>query len=414
MENNSSQGNKLPSNIGNKIVAPEQKITLTLDQEQGMDKILSWYDKSPELVLKNESPTFELGGYAGTGKTTLISSLIDELQLQNIAVVAYTGRAAMIAKSKFMAFGNRKYTPSFSTIHSLIYSPVIDNQNVIVGWEKRELDYRNCPLIIVDESSMVDEDIRDDLESYNIPILYVGDPGQLPPIKGDLSKIKRDHVLETITRTSKDNPLILLADRARKGLYIKPGTYGDGIKVLYRAKLTSRAVIDFYNEVNNTYVLTDTNARRVTLNTLLANNFGPGVASPDNLLPGHRVICLQNTRNVAPRIYNGELGFIDKIHNSHSSFYIVDLMSDSGNLYHKVAVPKRRFNGGVLSRGDYILLPKNSIQLDFGYSMTVHKSQGGESDNVIIIGDGACFKKFKKNWLYTAITRSKNRLLMSN
>src|SRR5262249_11808404 len=122
-----------------------------------------------------------LGGYAGTGKSTLVRVLKDELS--SFAVCAYTGKAANVLRKKGL--------PA-KTIHSLIYRPRVrewEDENgklqIETLWDRKPARDVECDGFIVDEASMVDEGIYNTLRSYKKPIIFVGDHGQLEPVNGN-------------------------------------------------------------------------------------------------------------------------------------------------------------------------------------------------------------------------------------
>lgn len=171
----------------------DKTIKLTKEQQNAHDSIIDWFKS-------DMSPYISVGGLAGTGKTTLIGFITKTLQnedlVRTIAYVAYTGKASTVLKSKIKDRGWNDYV---GTIHSLIYIPIKDKDTgEIKYWGKR--DEIDADLIVLDEASMVDKDIWKDLLSYDIPILVVGDHGQLPPIgENNFSLMKNPDIkLETI------------------------------------------------------------------------------------------------------------------------------------------------------------------------------------------------------------------------
>lgn len=137
---------------------------LSHDQEKALKALLDWHN-TPSSTNKPQYIT--LGGYAGTGKTTLTALLRQELNKQNpklrVAFCSYTGKAARVLKQNLIQ--NKAIYPqdSVSTIHSLLYSPIMNDDFQIVGWKRREQEKLEADLIIVDEASMVDEFIWFDL-----------------------------------------------------------------------------------------------------------------------------------------------------------------------------------------------------------------------------------------------------------
>jgi exodeoxyribonuclease-5 len=150
--------------------------TLSQDQANALRRIGAWY-------RSKSSPFLTLGGYAGTGKTTLIAylrrALTDYDADVSVAFCAYTGKATRVLQEKLREQKVMRRGDSVSTIHSLIYTTE-DAPGGVPKWIRREKVERD--LIIVDEASMVDKAIWDDLLSFGVPILAVGDHGQLPPV----------------------------------------------------------------------------------------------------------------------------------------------------------------------------------------------------------------------------------------
>ncbi len=181
-------------------------ITLTTSQENILKQILSFIESPTERV-------FILKGYAGTGKTTLMRFLIQELEdrKKNYRLLASTGRAAKILSN----LSNRQ--GAASTIHSLIYSfqglnkeydekeePVVDKEGqLFLVFEASKLNEEKVPetIYIIDEASMIsDVETKDitqakfgngrllkELLEYDqrtkSKFIFVGDPCQLPPIE---------------------------------------------------------------------------------------------------------------------------------------------------------------------------------------------------------------------------------------
>ena len=90
--------------------------------------------------------------------------------------------------------------------------------------KKLEWPYR---LIVIDEASMVNDDLRDDILSFNVPVIFIGDMNQLPPIFGKSSvMLKPDFVLTKIMRQAEGDPIIKLSQDVLHGRPLIPGEYG--------------------------------------------------------------------------------------------------------------------------------------------------------------------------------------------
>src|SRR5690606_12714869 len=94
-------------------------------------------------------------------------------------------------------------------------------------------------LVIIDECSMVDEQMGKDLESFGVKILVLGDPFQLPPVKGQgyFTDAQPDFLLTEIHRQAADNPIIRLATDVRSAGRLRYGSYGDSV-VKHRSQLS--------------------------------------------------------------------------------------------------------------------------------------------------------------------------------
>lgn len=202
-------------------------IDLSGDQKVALDNLLLWFGGQDKKYIT-------LGGYAGTGKTTLIGILRQEFFDQNkklkVAFCTFTGKASRVLRTKLVE-AKALYPSDFvGTIHSLIYSPVEDEKtHEITGWKKKE--NIEADLIMVDEASMVDFFIWQDLLLYKIPIIAVGDHGQLPPIRENFNLMASpDLKLQEIHRQARENPIIKLSILARETGRIPAGIFGKNIK----------------------------------------------------------------------------------------------------------------------------------------------------------------------------------------
>ena len=171
---------------------------------------------------KNKKEDFiTLGGFAGTGKTTLISELrkkINEIDPKiKVGFCAFTGKAVQVLKNKLVSSQTLLKKDDISTIHGLIYRTIEDERGAVLGWIRKEDDEIDYDLIIVDEASMVDQKIWEDLRSFGIPIIAVGDHGQLPPISGSFNLMSQPQIkLENIHRQAEGNPIIQVSRLARE------------------------------------------------------------------------------------------------------------------------------------------------------------------------------------------------------
>jgi len=394
-------------------------ITLTAKQGQAVIDAKKWFTRN-ETNGKDPNRMFKIAGFAGTGKTTVVSEIIGELGLSEdeVVTVAYTGMATSVLMRK----GNK----NASTIHKLIYDAVpIEEGGNVTKFEftlKDELDNKKIKLIVLDEASMANEEILTDLKSFRIPIIAVGDTGQLEPISGASSAlIDPDVFLDEIVRQALDNPIIYLSMLARQGQHIQYGQYGDSVQVVSREHMT----LDMFSLADQ--IIAGRNATVQGLNKYYRNNI-MNIQNP-NPIVGDKLICLKNDWNyfiesngIGIPLVNGLLGTLtDKNAHSktllyHSSFRPIFADKEFHNLY----------IDGVPFVGDYMeelnekrlylfrkpIIESKGIQsFDFGYAITCHKSQGSEFNNLLLINE-VLNRRSHPKWLYTGITRAKENLIL--
>ena len=377
-------------------------ITLTDEQNKAINTFKTWFKN-------NKKGYFSLLGCAGTGKSSLIPYLIDSLKLRKsqVAVCSYTGKAALVLKRK--GINNAK------TIHQTIYDvkvikvPPPENVKVIFS---RKTSLHPVKLIVVDEASMIDEEMHNDLMQFNIPILYIGDPYQLPPISGNWNVMEHcDFQLTEILRQAKESPIIQIADIVRNKKSI-PYQNGDFFKKIY--------LEDFDNSMFSEYnqIAVGTNSQREAINKIYREEFlGITANYPKE---NEKLVVLKN--NYYHNLYNGQCLLLG----SNNSITQI-----KGRQYHHLEyIDEMEYNDVVLSiqsdgykiapfafnvpQKEYSKHGGDVVFADYGYALTVHKMQGSQWDSVLIFdgGFGAWDKELRSRWLYTAITRAKEKLLI--
>lgn len=325
-----------------------------------------------------------LGGYAGTGKTTLVKWLVK--LYPNFGVCAYTGKAANVLRKKGI---------SARTIHSMIYRPYYEF-NVLVGFElvpKIELGFDG---FFVDESSMVSEEIYNDLKSYKLPIVFIGDHGQLEPVGSDFNLMKKpDYTLEEIHRNAGD--IALFAERLRRGYKAGP-VYGSE-KVVMK-KFSSITTEDLL-EVDQ--VICAFNKTRVALNKQMRQ----GLGFEGLLNVGERVMCLKNNKNMG--LFNGMQGIIKNLYECpHTNRKLMDFEFDN-ILYSGIWYDTKQFGQEKPEQESYQGKDYPN-PFDYAYCITCHKSQGDEFDKVMVV-EQKCSKWDHVRWAYTAASRAKEKLV---
>ena len=423
---------------------------LSEDQAVVYKAIIKWIvgDGAYEPLVRKERRLLTIGGLAGSGKSTLIGVLAAQLSGKLVAYATYTGRASSVLARKLRAAGvhvtshqakppdykgcdpNRLFLdphemklPFCGTLHKLLYRPVINDKEEITGWRKREELDRRYDLIVVDEASMVGDDMLLDLQHHRVPILAVGDHGQLPPVmaSGNLMALP-DLKLVKIHRQAKKNPIILFSRHVRKTGDLSQD-FEDGKHIVFDSKKNVDEVLrDAYGSVESAIdvaVLCWTNRQRIRLNIAARKALG-FKGAPHR---GEILICLKNMRDSNADIYNGMRGVV----NSDCFFIDGEWAFDCSVGFPEESILPRIlslcapqfFRERVFESVDEMQergIPIDTLSginfFDFGYALTCHRAQGSQMKHVILwVEDGAQVdEKFWRRWVYTAVSRSSSKL----
>ncbi len=399
--------------------------TLTADQITAENLIEDWFLNSARQI-------FVLAGYAGTGKTTLLKHAVcEKLKLvpdDGAVFVTPTGKAATVLI--------RSGIPA-CTLHKLIYQSIAEEREIELNGKKivvekltfkrRDSIDNGIKLIVLDEASMVSDEVLVDLTAFDAKLLICGDNAQLPPVEGMNSFLPSpDFTLKTIVRQQRDNPIIRLSEMARAGEYIPYGRYGDSVWVTSKRALTGERRKNAFLRADQ--IICGINKTRALINGEVRNFYGFNGLPQD----GEKLICTQNNwetyidEEQTFNLVNGIIG------NAFRPFY--DRDKDVGFMVFKpdflngVCPEALPFDTGIFTegvyrykRGDYFEKfdedgePTGAFTLnrfEFGYCISCHKAQGSEFDNVIVFDESYAFKEDKNRWLYTAITRAKKNLIL--
>jgi exodeoxyribonuclease-5 len=467
---------------------------LSPDQHEAYSAITTWLNRGT-LTKK----TLTLGGFAGSGKSALVSVLAHEMPAP-LAFCAFTGKASSVLGRKLAASGietvNRIVStkdpltgerpfeprPYCGTIHGLVFRPCdacmvekvyqhtfgdgctadVDDDGLVVEGAtpifgpsgkclacdppppvKREGHCNRCNdgrylrrdrldrtyrLIVIDEASMVSDDMLAALQSYGIPILAVGDHGQLPPVKGTGSLMRSPDIrLEKIHRQAAGNPIIALSARIRETGEIDDALE-DGVAFTI---LAQRNFNDWIAKrftparlkqdpstpagIMGTVLVSWTNRLRVGLNYDVRAALGLEGAPTQ----GEAVICL---KNAAP-IYNGMRGVLraDAIKAVEGKApkwkATVDFTEDNQVAENILMSEHQFFEEKTIDYDKATAMGVSMAQLgalyDFGYGLTCHKMQGSQAHEVAVVVEGGMARMSKDDrirWMYTSCTRASSRL----
>lgn len=381
-------------------------LELSEKQRSTLENMLSWYKD-------NKTQYITLGGYAGTGKTTLMGYLSNILRKDKkkikIAFCSFTGKASRVLQRKLKDTNSIYKNDYVGTIHRLIYRPILDDDGEILRWEKMPKGDFLYDLIVVDEASMVTSEIWDDLLSFDRPILAVGDHGQLPPIEGKFNLMKKpEFKLEDIYRQELNNPIIKVSEIARKYGRIPVEDFSKGVRKLDKRNPETGEFLEalFEGYDSETMILTGYNRSRVKLNQGIRQLLGFESVSPTQ---GDRVICLKN--NHKEEIFNGMMGTIlDITEGSMGDFkyYNAEIELDGEDFPYMGKISKEQFG----QQSTINNMPEGIDLFDFGYALTVHKAQGSQANRVVVFEERFSMMddEMWRRWLYTAVTRAEKEL----
>ena len=359
----------------------------TPEQDQALAAVARW------LAATGGPQVFRLFGFAGTGKSTLARHLAEHVD-GDVAFAAFTGKAALVMRSK----GCR----DARTLHSLIYRATDTETEEPSFVLNDESDAAHAKLIIVDECSMVDEELGRDLLSFGKKVLVLGDPAQLPPVKGGgfFTEAEPDVMLTQVHRQAADNPIIRLSMMVREGQPLSRGVYGD-------TRIISRAELDPAFVTGADQVLVGMNKTRRAYNGRLRQLRGFTGAMPQS---GEKLVCLRNNRKKG--LLNGALFTVKSagaVRRGKVRLLVTPEEGEAGK-FQRVAVIPQFFDGG---EGEIpYALRKDSDEFDFGYALTVHKAQGSQWDHVTLFDESFAFREHRARWLYTGVTRAAKRLTL--
>jgi exodeoxyribonuclease-5 len=357
-----------------------------------------------------------IGGYAGTGKTTLIVALRGEL---GHSCCAYTGKAAHVLRQKGC---------DAETIHSLIYRPV-DNKEAVQAADQRlqhlirvkaskedieaakdflrevrrpkfilrdqsdlnDKDGKRITGFIVDEASMVPEPLYDDLLSFRLPCIFVGDHGQLPPVcehGGSFNLMANPmYRLETLHRNA--GAVARFAEHLRNGqtaIYFH--TKSADVQLIPRGSMTTRLLMDADQ------VICPFNRSRVDFNQRIRYKLG----RTQLLEVGDRVIALRNAREEG--LYNGMQGTVTRVDLDNR---VMDFVDECEGPHEGI-----RFDPAQFGQEKYEHRLGGPHPFDYGYVVTCHKAQGSEWGRVTVLDQG--WKSEYPRRAYTAASRAGRQL----
>ncbi|MGD9509310.1 MAG: ATP-dependent RecD-like DNA helicase [Geminicoccaceae bacterium] len=433
-------------------------------QADAIHAIRDWF-----TTRTHAQQVFRVFGYAGSGKTTITRHAIADLGLDTmvrdaaagtvsrtggVLYAAFTGKAALVM--------SRKGTPA-STIHSLIYRVseatqaeieqvkeeigVLESALPGLGIGERTMGearlrslklrladihmprfvlndqsiVRDAALIVLDEVSMVGEEMARDLLAFGKPILVLGDPGQLPPIKGEgaFTRDAPDVMLTEIHRQAGESAIIRLATLARQGRRIAYGEHDPQVWKLPRSSVGPEQLL------KGGQVICGRNATRIQLNLAMKRAAGFEASYPTGEVQGsghaEKIICLKNRADLG--IVNGMFLRLEDVEDENEVCFSARIepedapagataTGDGRYLIYKGHFDDHMAPDPERERRDH-WVRKGLIEAVWGWAITAHKSQGSQWPNVVVLDDGLGRTALDRaRWLYTAITRAERGLVL--
>jgi exodeoxyribonuclease-5 len=365
--------------------------TFTPHQDAALKAVGDWLKAKPGR--NGTPPVFRLFGFAGTGKTTLARHIAEGVDGE-VKFAAFTGKAALVMRNKGC--------DEASTIHSLIYRARESGEEQPSFELWNDAPASKAKLIVIDECSMVDAELGRDLMSFDCPLLVLGDPAQLPPIQGGgfFTNTEPDAMLTEVHRQAQDDPIVRMSMDVREGRELDIGRYGE-------SEVVSRKELDPDRVMGADQVLVGRNNTRRAYNMRVRQRQNIEDVFP---VAGDKLVCLRNNRKKG--LFNGGLWRVKSRNTSRSKSRILSMRlspdEDFGHKVTKVSVRADCFEGGVEAIAWEQRKPYD--EFDYGYVLTVHKSQGSQWDDVVLFDESFAFQDSRARWLYTGITRAAKRL----
>lgn len=378
-------------------------MTWTLSEDQQAARV------AVHAALAGGKRVSVLVGPAGSGKTTLMQSIIDDVaSKREVVLICPTGKAASVLQKKTGRVAG--------TVHKALYGSVWEDGDDVVGGKvedrSSELNFGDphppCGpggLVVCDEASMVGESLHGDLVAQlkrrdGAQLLYVGDREQLPPVGEEWGPNfdRPDAALDQVHRQAEGSPILQLATAIRwkqswAGWVPGRCERGPGHPVAWLAERAD----------GDATLLAYTNKVRRAMNHDVRKVLGKSGA----LAVGDRIVCLLNS-NLG--MMNGEVATVVGMRTARA---VTTLELDNGI---EAKVNLSLLGGSVRDFRKWQGKKEGCLHIDHGWCLTVHKSQGSEWEHVGFVADGAYqwLKRDKpdeaRRLAYTAVTRASQTL----
>jgi exodeoxyribonuclease-5 len=388
----------------------------TPDQEKTIQEAVDWYKYSSKQ-------TFEIAGEAGTGKSVVLNEIVRRLNLSpnEYMPMAFTGQAAIIMRLKGFQYAKSIHSSLYEYIEELCDPIGFESIDTRFNRPKVYKIFRPKPryaindtvkMFIIDEAYMTPKEMRRVIDSFDRKVLVAGDDKQLPPVVGEPAYLTGEdiHRLTTLMRQEEDNPIVYIAHRARQGLPIHCGMYGNRVLVIEDKDLNDRLLS------LPQAIICGTNYTRDTLNQYIRTNLKHIYRS----LPayGERVICRDNNWQIERdniSLANGLVGTVINqpgVGGFNGQTFDMDFVPDlTGSVFDGLEVDYKYFTASyeerkVMKNLEY----KVGERFEFAYALTTYLCQGAEYHTPMYIEE--FIRPNVQNQLnYSGITRAKQNLI---
>jgi exodeoxyribonuclease-5 len=364
---------------------PSTQIELSPDQQDAVDQIDQWL----------ETPSFNRGdfvfsGYAGTGKTTVIGHLWPKFMQHDMLFLGPTGKSVEMMRQKGM---------KAMTIHSAIYIykgsfERKDGNEVPIFEDRGEFKGKIPRVLGVDEASMCNTSIYNDLKSKGLSILFCGDRGQLEPVGEDPGIMNKPNIsLEKIHRQAEGSSILKMAHAVRQGESFK---YIDNQSTFLVSLPTDTSKVSYAIDNGIDQTIVAMNATRHAFNKIYRTK--KGLAGMLDV--GDRIVVRANCWD--SMLFNGQTFTIQSIEDEQDTYFKVNMIDRFGVVRKNVQLQKIS-----LGNRDYksSMKVEGKIVADYSYAITAHSSQGDSFGKVLYI-DQPCKLFSTSRHRYTGITRA--------
>lgn len=443
-----------------------KKLEFNTEQKIAIEKTIDF--------IKNGNPDefFVIEGKAGTGKTTIVKEIIDNLDTKSIVIAALSHKAKSVLNEKLNG------EISSYSIAGLL-GMTLDMETGIFKNSKEnvfaEYPIENYKVIIIDEASMVNEEALDlimEMKDPNAKVIFIGDIGQLPPIrtnknpyyegkndlfgkKSPVFNSKNKTTLVERVRQGELSPILPFADyyweNSQKNTPLQNPVVEERKSIISESgnlifvnsfENISKKVVNLFLEAkkdfNPNYIkfVTYRNSKKEEINNFIHSAlFGK---NSNEFNEGELIIFNDNFKSFENSYETSVIEASEEETDSNNLNYFLLTVEDAE--FNKVKIPvlsrksknlhnelvKKAFSEAFASKGSYNYkenlakawgLKNKFANIDYGYAITSHKSQGSTYDYVIVDAQdinsvSLISNKEKSESIYTALTRARNTAIV--